>query len=137
MKKLIFVAVLAAVAVLTIPSATLLAQGLVPTQCQRGSNAADIENCNSVSFLVQMVVNVINRLLQAAGVVAILFVLYGGMRMMLSGGNPSAIAEGKSTTMNALLGLVIVFTSYIIIQFVVQWMTQGQLNLNQLMQNFI
>ncbi len=92
---------------------------LVPDVCQ-GDAAAD--GC-TLGTLKQLAFNIINWLLGAAGMVALLFLLIGGIQMLMSGGNPEQIKKGKATLSNALLGLGIVFGSYLIINIVVSQLT--------------
>jgi hypothetical protein len=65
-----------------------------------------------------LIINIINYLLVAAGGVALLFMVWGGIRMLLSGGNPEQVKTGKTTLYNALVGFVIVMAAYIIINLV-------------------
>ena len=53
-----------------------------------------------------------------AGLVLVIFLLYGGFTLMLSRGDPNGIAKGRSIITLALMGFVVVFTSYWIIQFI-------------------
>ncbi|HUD06388.1 MAG TPA: pilin [Candidatus Saccharimonadales bacterium] len=50
---------------------------------------------------------VLDDLLIIAGIVAVVFVIYGGVRYILSSGEPENVKAAQSTILNALIGLVI------------------------------
>lgn len=54
-----------------------------------------------------------------AGAIATIIVVYGGLKYVLSQGNPQEMAKAKDTIVNALIGLVIIISSFGIISFVV------------------
>ena len=64
---------------------------------------------------------IIARLIRTAisfvGVVAVIFVLYGGFVYMTAGGNQDRIKKAKGILTNAFIGLVLVFASFAIVQF--------------------
>ena len=49
---------------------------------------------------------------------AIIAVTIGGILMMISAGNPNLMGTGKKILYSAIIGLVLVFCSYLIINFV-------------------
>lgn len=53
--------------------------------------------------------------LAIVGVVAMLFIIIGGIRYMAAAGNQTAISEAKSQITAAILGLVLVLTSWLIL----------------------
>lgn len=62
--------------------------------------------------------NIINFIFALAGALAFLFIVIGGLRFILSRGNPEGVAKAKNTIIYALVGLLITVTSYGIITFV-------------------
>ncbi len=70
------------------------------------------------SDLFKLVFIVVNYLISMAGLVAILFIVWGGFRMLTSAGDPARIKDAKSTIWNAILGMIIVLLSYIIVGYV-------------------
>ncbi len=71
----------------------------------------------TVNDFVQIAVNVAEWILGIVGSLALLMFIYGGFMFILSGGNAEKTSQGKQILINAVIGLVIVFTSYTIIQF--------------------
>lgn len=55
-------------------------------------------------------------LLPGAGLIMFLFLIFGGFQIMFSGGDPKAVEAGKSKITTALIGFIIVFVSYWIVQ---------------------
>ena len=62
---------------------------------------------------------IINVLLGFLGVVAIIIILWGGFRWLTSGGNEEKVAEAKKIITAGIIGLIIIFVSFAIAQFVV------------------
>lgn len=59
---------------------------------------------------------IINKLVEyifpAAGIALLIYLIFGGYQIMLSGGDPKNIAAGKSKITNAIIGFIIVFAAY-------------------------
>ncbi|HLD18111.1 MAG TPA: hypothetical protein VJB99_03505, partial [Patescibacteria group bacterium] len=65
-----------------------------------------------------VIASIIRAFLGILGLVAVLFVLYGGWLWMLSHGEEGKIKKAKAVLTNALIGMVILFSSFAISQFV-------------------
>lgn len=53
--------------------------------------------------------------LRIVGIIALGFLVYGGIRYILSAGNPSALADAKSQMLSALIGIALLLSSYVIL----------------------
>lgn len=53
-----------------------------------------------------------------AGIALLLMLLAGGLQLMTSGGDPKGMEGGKQKITNALIGIIIVFVSFWIVQIV-------------------
>jgi hypothetical protein len=53
-----------------------------------------------------------------AGLLLLLFLVFGGLSLMLSRGDPKAVQSAKDKITGALIGFIIVFASYWIVQIV-------------------
>ena len=105
-----------AIGVLAVGAAGLLPQketGSGPT-CPNGTNCGNY----SLNDMVSVTVIVSQFILGIVGSLALLAFVAGGLMMMLSAGNPEWVTRGKQTLIGAVVGLIIVFTSYAIIQLV-------------------
>lgn len=62
--------------------------------------------------------NIINTILFVLGAVAVIMIIIGGFRYVLSAGDSSAITAAKNTIFYAVIGLVIAILAYAIVNFV-------------------
>jgi len=65
-----------------------------------------------------IVLAVIDSLIKIAALVAVGFVIYGGIQFMLSHGEPDKTNEARNTIINALVGLVIAMIAASIVSFI-------------------
>jgi len=61
---------------------------------------------------------IINLAFFGAGVLLLLYLIWGGMSFMLSGGEPKKVEGARSTITNALLGFFIVIFAFFVVQIV-------------------
>lgn len=64
--------------------------------------------------------NVINVMLAAVGVIAVIMIIVGGIRYALSGGDESGIKSAKGTITYAVVGLVVAIMAFAIVNFVLK-----------------
>jgi hypothetical protein len=60
-----------------------------------------------------------NTIIFITGAVAVIMVIIGGFRYVLSSGNPQATAGAKDTIMYAIIGVVVAALAFAIINFVI------------------
>lgn len=65
-----------------------------------------------------LIANIINILLVVAVLLAIVFLIYGGIRWIMSGGDKAKVDTARSTIISAIIGLVIAFAAFFIISLV-------------------
>lgn len=63
---------------------------------------------------------VVRGLLGFSGVLAIAFIVLGGIRIVVASGNEEQIKQGQQTLLWAILGLVVAFGGYIVVGAVVE-----------------
>lgn len=68
----------------------------------------NLEPGNYVSFAIYV-------LLGIAGVLAFIFLLLGGIQWITSGGDKEAINKGRKKIVEALIGLAVVFSVYVVV----------------------
>ncbi len=73
----------------------------------------------------ELIGRVIKAALGLSGSVALLMFIYGGFRWLTSGGNSKSIDAGKQTITWAILGLIIIFASYLIVDLIIRAITSG------------
>ncbi len=69
--------------------------------------------------LKQTIGNLIKVALTFLGVVAVVIVLYGGFKWMVSGGNDEKVGEAKRIIISGIIGLAIILSAYAITTFVI------------------
>ncbi len=62
----------------------------------------------------------INSVLGIVGSAALIMFIYGGIIWMTAAGNEQSVTKGKNILMWAALGLVVIFSSYALVRFVIQ-----------------
>ncbi len=53
-----------------------------------------------------------------AFILAVVFLIYGGFRYILSGGNEESAKTGRTAIFNALIGIIIIVLAFIVVQIV-------------------
>lgn len=69
----------------------------------------------NIDSIPEFIVRVINILLLLTGMLAVLFIIIGGLRYITSSGNPQAVTGAKNTVIYAILGLAFAVLSYAIV----------------------
>ena len=59
------------------------------------------------------------------GAIAVIMIVIGGLRYVLSGGDSSQITAAKNTILYAIIGIIVAILAYAIIQFVIGSFTAG------------
>lgn len=77
-------------------------------------------NQNSVTGIdiVLIILAVVDSLLKLAAMVALGFVIYGGIQYIISQGDPEKTNQAKNTILNALVGMVIALTATALVSFI-------------------
>jgi heme O synthase-like polyprenyltransferase len=68
---------------------------------------------------------VIDILLVLAGVVAVVYIIIGGYQYVTSAGNAEQAGQAKNTVLYAIIGLVIIFAAFLIVNFVLGRLRTG------------
>lgn len=71
---------------------------------------------------------VINAIIVLGIVLSLIFLLYGGIRWILSGGDKAKVDSARSTIVAAIVGLIIVILAWVIINAVLQILGAGSLS---------
>jgi len=69
--------------------------------------------------LIPIVIQVINILLSLAGLVAVIYLIYGGFRYITSRGDEDEAAEAKNVIIYAIIGLIVIGISAVIVRFII------------------
>lgn len=82
-----------------------------------GTNTSVCGKNNNALF--DIIKNVINTLLLAAGIIAVIMIIIGGINYAISSGDSAKITSAKNAVLYAIIGLVIAALSFAIVNFVV------------------
>jgi len=97
-----------------------LAAGLVPAPKDGKAGNYELSDFTQIGILVA------NMILGLVGSLSLGVFIYGGFMMLISGGESGKIESGKKAISAAIVGLIIVFTSYMIITFTVKTLQNNQ-----------
>ena len=70
----------------------------------------------SLACIPVFINNIINALVPLAGVMAVIFIVWSGIRFLTSGGDPVKVEGAKKTLTYAVIGLVIILMAFVIIK---------------------
>ena len=90
---------------------------------RNGVNAVGGDEQQNRRPLAQIVREVVNVVLFVLGAVAVIMIIIGGFRYVVSGGDSSSVTAAKNTIFYAVIGLIIAILAYAIVNFVVNSLT--------------
>jgi cytochrome bd-type quinol oxidase subunit 2 len=97
----------------------VFAQGI-----QDGADAARPDDAPGDLFGQQGLFKTItNVLIFLIGAIAVVMLIIGGFRYVVSGGNDQSVTDAKNTIMYAIIGLAVAILSYAMINFVIDRLT--------------
>lgn len=102
-----------------------LAPGQKPTPAGSSGGGEPVESIKLPNFLFtedpnDVIGRVIEFVIGLAGTAALAMFIYGGVRWLTSGGREDFINKGREAMQWAAIGLIIVFSSYVLVKFVLQ-----------------
>ena len=71
------------------------------------------------SFVWRIVLNIMVDLSVAIGYVAIIFIIWGGFKYIMSNGEPGKVAQAKTMLTNAIIGFVIALLANVIVNTII------------------
>lgn len=80
-------------------------------------NSGEAGNCLFGSGCV--VTGIINVLIFLAGGLAVIMIIIGGIRYVISAGDQNAVTAAKNTILYAVIGLVVTMLAYAAVQFII------------------
>lgn len=120
MKKLtLFVAglVIAVVGAFTlVPASSTFAYDPLADACQGNGNNAICQNKGEDANT--LIKTLVNTLLFIVGTLSVIMIIYGGIRYATSAGNAAAVTGAKNTIIYAVVGLVVSFLAFAVVNWV-------------------
>jgi hypothetical protein len=101
---------------------TSLSQGIKDAAGGTSDACQDVSGSGNdqLTKIAKQVVNIFSIIV---GIVAVIFVIYGGFRYITSGGDSGSVGNAKNTLVYALIGLVIVALAQLIVHYVLSTAT--------------
>jgi hypothetical protein len=94
--------------------------------CQKAgssSGSSELPNPLGIKDLNTMIARLINFVLSFVGSISLLMFLYGGIIWMTSAGAPDKVKKGRDIIVWSVIGLAVVFSSYILVRLVIEGLT--------------
>jgi hypothetical protein len=85
-------------------------------QCEEGGSGAPV--FSKMSDIWTVATNLLDILIQIGGLAAVGFIIYGGIRYILSQGEPEKLQGAKKIIANAIIGLILAITASTIVGFI-------------------
>lgn len=99
---------------------------------REGAEAAKCDGCPTDLFGDTGVFRqVTNTVLYIVGIIAVIMLIIGGIRYLLSGGDSKKVTDAKNTVLYAIIGLVIAFLAFAIVNFVISALPSDNTNKNE------
>ncbi|MBA3757247.1 hypothetical protein H0X09_00045 [Candidatus Saccharibacteria bacterium] len=94
-----------------------LCKGAQELVIAEGEATCEDPNTSTGNFsdLLRRIVNILSVII---GVIAVIMIIFGGLRYITSGGDSTKVGNAKNTILYALIGLIIVALSQVIVRFV-------------------
>lgn len=86
-------------------------------QIIKNNSAAYQDGSYQFSDIEAMAVDIAQMILQVVAVLTFIMFIYGGFLFLSSAGNQQTVGTAKKVLLAAIIGLVIVFTSYTLVDF--------------------
>ena len=121
MKKIL----MSIIAVLMMGTAVLAPVGLMAGEAsaltlREGAEAARCDGCPRDLFGDTGVFKKItNTILYIVGIIAVIMLIIGGIKYVISGGDSKKVTDAKNTVLYAIIGLVVAFLAFAIVNFVI------------------
>jgi hypothetical protein len=88
--------------------------------CVPVSGFSGLAGAKNWQELAKMVINI---LLTVSGVIAVLFIIYGGFLYITSAGNEEQVEKGRKALVNSIIGLVVIILSYVLVNVITKLIT--------------
>ncbi len=66
----------------------------------------------------QIAMRIVNFLLLLAGIIAVVYLVYGGLLYITAGGDAEKATKGRTALINAVIGIVIILLALVIVTWV-------------------
>lgn len=99
---------------ITVGSPVVLADA--KSQVQQGANSTGLSGGPTLEGTVK---TVINTMLYIVGVLAVVMIIYSGIRYITAHGDKGQVESAKNTLIYSIVGLIVAIVAYAIVNFVI------------------
>lgn len=124
-KKIITVFLLLGLFVLPLSAEAQLENQLCPGgQIEAGTCIPDAPNeAVQETDVGRLIFNILQAILSIIGLIAVVFVVYGGFKYMTANGDEEQIKAAKKTIVNAVIGLIVILLAWAIVSVVANFIS--------------
>lgn len=117
--KLIALAILSSLIGLTLATPTF---AIDPCDASLPPTVLEANGCdnNTKDALPTVVQNILNVIIGITGIIAVIFIIIGGVQYMTSAGDAGKAKKARDTILYAVIGLVVVILAFAIVNFVIK-----------------
>jgi len=94
-------------------------------QDQAPATRVELPNPLRETDVAVIIGRIVRMLTGGAGMIAFLMFIYGGFQWLTAAGNPEKIKKGRDILVWSILGLVVMFSAYIITRYIIDAITRG------------
>jgi len=113
----------------TVVSSFANASAMEAMSLREGAEAARCSECPEDLFgdtgVFKQITNVV---LYIVGVIAVIMLIIGGVKYVISGGDAKKVTDAKNTVLYAIIGLIIAFLAFAIVNFVITSLPSSSAN---------
>ena len=114
--KLIALAMVSLIGITALSATPVFADDI----CSSGASAEvkKAAGCSGGGDLFNVIQGILNVVISIAGIIAVIFVIVGGVQYMTSSGDPSKTKKAKDTILYSVIGLIVCALAFAIVNFV-------------------
>lgn len=106
--------------VVFVVSMVIMPDTMAMTTLEEGALAARCDGCPSDLFGNNGIFKrITNTILYIVGIIAVIMLIIGGIKYVISGGDAKKVTDAKNTVLYAIIGLIVAFLAFAIVNFVI------------------
>lgn len=117
--------VILAISMLAVLALPFIASAAVTVPSEPAGFAQNFFGCGARPTVTCVISGVVQFLLAIVFIFAVVFLVIGGFRYIVSQGNEEGVEKAKGTITNAIIGIIVVLLSWIILRVVINVLESG------------
>jgi len=102
------------------PVSSVAAEGALDVACEGNTDSALCDNDTKNQSADSLVKTIINTLLYVVGALSVIMIIVGGIMYVISQGDSGNITKAKNTILYSVIGLIVSFLAYAIVNWVLK-----------------